>query len=364
MGYQPIKTQQLTISQLTINNKEKLFKYNKLRSNTLLLIVSLLIVNLINPAFAQTTFDPMSIGVGARALGMGKAYVAVGEEGDTIFTNPAGLGEIDSFQFTSMSGKVLDDVTYTVLGGVYPFGERSAFGIGYAAASVSGIEIYNDLGEYQKKSTFGNSVLLACYGRKITEKLSLGINLKYFVQDGGEIDAGDGSGMNLDIGLLQKGLGWLSWGVVGQNILSSGKMRYNSGEEAELPMIIKAGTRLHILGEEFEAAMVSPVKLVAVADADISLRAAEPTTTHTGLELSLSPNLTLRAGMDQDPKPKGFQNNLTAGVSLRFAGLGFHYAYHPYGEILANATHYFSISFDERGWPFEGPPDIFLGSRD
>ena len=313
-------------------------------------------------AYAQTTFDPLSIGVGARALGMGKAYVAVAEEGDTIFTNPAGLGEIDSFQFTSMSGKVLEDVNYIVLGGAYPLGKKSAIGIGYAAATVSGIEIRDTSGAYLKKSSFGNSVFLASYGRKLSEKLSLGINLKYFLQDGGEINDGDGSGLNLDLGLLQRGLGWFSWGLVGQNILSSGKMRYQNGEREDLPMTIKIGTRMHLLGEEFEAARVSPIKLVALADADLSLRTSRPTTIHTGIELSLSKHLTLRAGIDQDPKPGGLQNNFTSGVSLRFAGLGFHYAYHPYTETSENLSHYFSISFDERGWPFEGPPDIFLGS--
>ena len=58
----------------------------------------LFILTLITSASAQTTFDPLSIAVGARALGMGKAYVAVAEDGDTIFTNPAGLGEIDTFK--------------------------------------------------------------------------------------------------------------------------------------------------------------------------------------------------------------------------------------------------------------------------
>ena len=85
-------------------------------------------------ASAQTTFDPLSIGVGARALGMGKAYVAVAEDSDTIFTNPAGLGEIDNFQFTSMSGKIMEEVNYTLFGGVYPIGNKQAIGIGYVAA--------------------------------------------------------------------------------------------------------------------------------------------------------------------------------------------------------------------------------------
>jgi hypothetical protein len=353
---------QLTISQLTINNSVSL-RDIIIIIPSLLLIVSLLIVNLAAPASAQTTFDPLSIGVGARALGMGKACAAVAEEGDTIFTNPAGLGEIDSFKFMSMSGSILEDVNYTVLGGVYPLGLRSAFGIGYAAATVSGIELRDSYGTLQTRSDFSNSVFLASYGRKLTEKLSLGVNFKYYSQDGSENDSGDGTGMNLDVGLLQKGLGWISLGVVGQNVLSSGKIQYKNGEKEDLPRIIKIGTRMYVMGEGFEAARVSDIELVANVDADVSLRGGIPTTLHAGIELSPDQSLTLRAGIDQDPKAGGIESNSTYGVSIKFAGIGFHYAYHAYTEFSRNATSFFSLSFDERGWPFEGIPDIFLGSR-
>ena len=45
--------------------------------------------------------DPMYIGVGARPLGMGKAYVAVAQDGETLFLNPAGLGRLNA-SLTSM----------------------------------------------------------------------------------------------------------------------------------------------------------------------------------------------------------------------------------------------------------------------
>lgn len=317
-----------------------------------------------NAAVAQTTFDPLSIGVGARALGMGRAYVAVAENTDTIFTNPAGLGEIDSFEFVSMSGSLFQDVNYTVLGSVYPLGAKSAFGLGYVNASLSGIEIRDNTGTLQQTTSFGNSVIIASYGRKLSEKLSLGLNFKYYSQDGNRVTNANGSGMNFDIGLLQKGLGWLSLGVVAQNVLSSGKIHYKNGTEDDLPLNIKVGTRMFLMGEKYETAFISPIELTAVIDADLDLQAAESTTLHFGLEFAPSPYLTLRTGIDQDPVPGGIVSNTTYGLSLKYAGLGFHYAYHPYGEIPANATSYFSISFDERGWPFEGLPETFLGLKD
>ena len=330
--------------------------------NTLLLIVSLLIVNCATPAFAQTTLDPMSIGVGARALGMGKAYVAVAEDGDSMFTNPAGLGEIDSFQFTSMSGQVLEDVNYSVLGTVFPLGEKSAIGIGYATANVSQIELRDTAGTLQNYSNYGNGVFFASYGKKLTEKLSMGFNLKYFSQRGSNAET-NGTGINLDIGLLQKDIGWVSLGAVGQNVLRSSMITYDNGNQENLPSIIKVGTRMYLLGQKFDAARLSPIELFAVADIDLSMQTLRSSTSHIGFELSPFPILALRAGMDQAAVPGGIQNNYTSGVSLKLAGFGFHYAYHPYTEYADNVSHYFSISFNERNWPEEELPDIFLSSQ-
>ena len=260
---------------------------------------------------------------------MGGAYAAVAADGDTIFNNPAGLGEIDHFKLTSMSGNLLEDVNYVVLGGVYPLGNRSAVGVGYAGAFVSGIELRDANGLLSRKAGYGSSALLLGFGKKLTEKTSLGINLKYYAADGTEIDAGDEQSWNVDIGLLQKGLAPLSLALVAQNF-----------------SVIKAGAVL---------AVVSPAELNLAFDARLNLRGTKTLTAHGGVEFSPHPSLTLRAGRDE--------NNLTAGLSLKLAGAAFHYAYHPDGGPAGSVGHYFSINLDERGWPPEGQPDTFLGSR-
>ncbi|MFH1541580.1 MAG: PorV/PorQ family protein [bacterium] len=317
----------------------------------------IIFVLLISPVFAGTTFDPLSLSVGVRALGMGNAYVAVADKGDTIFTNPAGLGEVDSFHFTSMAGRVLEDVNYTVLGVNYPMGGKSAIGIGFASATITDIVRRNLAGEYQNKAQFNNSVFLVSMGRKFSDQFSLGMNIKYFAQDGTEDDRGDGTGANIDIGVLQKGTHWLSFGLVGQNIASSSKFSTGSIKD-DLPMSLKIGGKAHLLGQEFEAARLSPYRVIVAADANISLQSTDITTAHTGIELGFPHYLTVRLGVDQDQRKR----YLTSGISLKIAGVGFHYAYHPYGETGISATHFFSLSFDERGFDPEEEPETFLGS--
>jgi len=306
--------------------------------------------------FAQTAFDPLTVGIGARALGMGGAYVAVAEDGEAIFNNPAGLGEIDTLKLTSTAGSVLEDVKYTILGGVYPLGERSALGFGYAGAFVSGIEIYDHYGRLESRENFGNSALLLSYGRKLSERTSLGASIKYYLADGTGIDAGDGKGWNADLGLLQHGSDWLDLGLVFQNFLSSSKMRYSNDTTEDLGTKIKTGAKVYLLGSGFKTAFVAPVELNLALDAHFDLQKAKALSTHCGFEFTPNPFFVLRAGYDQ--------NDLTAGLSLKLAGIGFHYAYHPYGEFPENAAHYFSITLEERGWPPEEPSDAYLACKE
>ena len=280
-------------------------------------------------------FDPLTIGIGARSLGIGGANTAMVFDADTVFANPAGLGEIDNIKLTSMAGTLMEDVNYTVLGGVYPLGRQGAVGFGYAGAFVSGIELRDSIGNPTSRATFGDGVLLGSFGKKLNEDWSVGLGFKYYVSKGTGTTAGDRNRTNLDIGVLQHGLEWLSLGAVGQNLLSS-----------DLPKQFKAGAKMELF---------YPLGLNLAYDACFSLDAVKTLTQHYGLELSPNDQLTVRCGSDA--------GNLTAGLSFRYAGLGFHYAYHAFNGYDGNYANFFSLSYDEKGWPPETPSDAYLANR-
>jgi hypothetical protein len=317
------------------------------------LIVGLLSIFSYSPAQAQTTFDPLTIGIGARALGMGGAYTAIAEDADAIFNNPAGLGEIDSMKFTSMAGTVLEEINYTVLGGIYPLGNRLATGLGYVGAYTSGIELRNNTGALLRRANFGSHLLLASCGKKFSDKFSLGINFKYFYNIGSEIDSGNGQGWNLDVGILQKGWDWLRFGLVGQNLLNSGKIIYQSGAAEQPATKIKAGANLYLMGSGFGAAKFAAQEINLSLETCLNLRQSKTLDLNYGLEYSPHSLLTIRTGFDQ--------GLLTAGLTFKMAGLSFSYAYHTFSGFSGNTTNFFSISVDERGWPSEHPPDVFFG---
>jgi hypothetical protein len=288
---------------------------------------------------------------------MGGAFAAVADDGNALFNNPAALGEIDKVELTSLSATILDDVHCTVLGGILPFGDRFSVGLGYVGASVTGIELRNNYGGLLSRGDYSNNAVVLAVGRKFSDRSSLGLNLKYYFSDGTEATGGSGRGWNLDLGILQSSWSWLKLGLVGRNLLgSNSRINYFNGASESLPITVKTGLKAYLLGSGYDSAFVSSLEVNLVADADLFPQGSQPTALHAGIEVSPVRALAVRAGLDG--------NNPTAGISFRIAGLGFHYAYHPYGDFSGNSVNYFSLTYDEAGFPAEPEvPDTYLASR-
>jgi len=62
-----------------------------------------------DPVGTAALFD---VGMGARALGMGGAFVAVADDANAIYYNPAGLALIDGHDVTSMYSTLLGAGNY------------------------------------------------------------------------------------------------------------------------------------------------------------------------------------------------------------------------------------------------------------
>ena len=297
-----------------------------------------------------TTSDPMTIGVGARPLGMGKAYVAVAEDGDAIFMNPAGLARSLNPKLTSMYASLMGDINYVVIGGVYPYGAKSAIGAGYIGSSLDGIPLTNSSGASIGTGRWGNNVMFLSYGTYLSElglnlgqDVLLGANLKYFSTSGsggasGEAN-GTGTGYDLDFGALYPVNPYIMVGADLQNALpaSMGKITYASGASDALQHTLKLGAKINLIGDENAAISSNDIrKLYGAIDYDYNFK-SQPDVLHLGAEFWPTSNLALRAGLDgSDP---------TAGLGIRISGLEFNYAYHPYAGVNENTTHYFSIGY-------------------
>lgn len=181
---------------------------------------------LTSPTHAQTSHyagDPLLLGAGARALGMGSAYVALSFDATAVYWNPAGLApEVYSrtdFDKNSLPPKreihvqhaeqFGGSVNHDILALRLPI-RKGGIGLGIVRAGVDGIALTGledpdrPIGPDNRpviidKIGTADYVFRIAYGRHITNKFRLGAGIKMIRRD---LSVGIGSGFGLDIGLL------------------------------------------------------------------------------------------------------------------------------------------------------------------
>ncbi|MBU0687425.1 MAG: PorV/PorQ family protein [Candidatus Margulisbacteria bacterium] len=342
----------------------------KLVSKVILTLIVL--VAMAGSAVADSAIaDPLSIAVGARPLGMGKAYVGIAEDAETLFINPAGLGTIKSAKLTSMYTSLMGDVNYMMVGGIYPL-EDGAVGLGLATAGVADIPLYDNTGASLGSGTWSESVFLASYGTDMSkfggnEDIKIGASLKYYSSGGtgtSTVAAGAGSGFDIDLGVLYQAKPWLTVGAALQNVFPGGAVARKTGQSDLIESVYKVGAKVNVMGNASESLNPSDNKLILSADLDLNGQSGLGTGTHIGAEFWPVDALALRCGMDSDPSAAGVNSNITAGLGVRYGGMEFNYAYHPYSSIAEDTTHFFSIGYVGEEIAVVAPPNVTILSPD
>lgn len=315
---------------------------------------------------ANAMVDLGEIGVGARPLGMGKACISGVTDATSIFTNPAGLAMNDDFNLISMSGTILSDINYIMIGAT-DYSPLGKFGFGYLNASVGGIPITTITGSGSTAAVtqtgvtdYSSSILFFSYGSKLSRflpekfnNIAFGLNVKYFLQGfsggGTAMQNAVGSGMDADLGFIWQYNERLKLGLLFNNFVplsSGGKFIWQKNNETEgIPMATRIGGE-YIFSEQWRTQV----------DYEQGRGDGRPSVFHGGVEYSPTRTFYLRTGIDQRAKATttgtGVDSNPTFGVGLKYFGYTFDYAYQRVGELSENTSHFFSIGYvgdeDER----------------
>ncbi|MDE0301029.1 MAG: PorV/PorQ family protein [Candidatus Poribacteria bacterium] len=197
------------------------------------------VLNIATADDGSHTAEFLSHGVGARALGMGGAFVSIADDATAAYWNPAGLASVEKHAFSimysdsfgAMDGGILNKgiVEYNFVNYVHQFGGIGSVGISWIRLGVDDIPFTtftdtngngldddfleldgvpgkseND-GQYFEPPTvtgyFSNTdnALLISYARKVSAKLFIGANYKLLKQS---IFENVGTGNGLDIGAI------------------------------------------------------------------------------------------------------------------------------------------------------------------
>lgn len=300
------------------------------------------LLHLAAPVSAKSALDLSISGVGARPLGMGRAFTAVADDANAVFLNPAGLGGQKDWEVSSMSTKLMGVVDYKMAGVVYPT-KYGTIGVGYTSVNTAGGYLTSDKASISSVNvqaiSYGSDSLVLSYGQDFGDllklansslgKISIGASLKA-VSNRFEGADGSGSGTGLSAGILLKPNPYLTYGLNFNN--ATGSITWKSGTKEEMPLTTSVGGAFNF------------GKGVATLDMEI---AKADNYLHGGVEYQPFNNMvTLRAGLDQAPSSQSEKVlNLAGGVGIKMSGIGFDYAYRQDSTLADNATHYFSISF-------------------
>jgi opacity protein-like surface antigen len=123
----------------------------------------------------------LNIDVGARAIGMGSAFVAVADDATAMFWNPAGIARLERTQALFCHTRWIADVSFDYAAISLPVGNLGTVGLNATFLTMDEMEkttVFepNGTGEMFDAGSYAFGL---AYGRMLTDRFSIGFNVKY-----------------------------------------------------------------------------------------------------------------------------------------------------------------------------------------
>ena len=288
---------------------------------------------------AQVNAAPfLSIGGGARSIGLGGAFTAIADDATSTLWNPAGLVSVDDIAFTVSTARLTFDRKYNVLAAAKALGETGAIGISVVNTGVDDIPRYSDADELQGQFNYNSNAFLVAYGHAL-EKMSFGASIGLLTDSFG-LDELDG---NSKTGFAGIGLGFLGHTMYSGEMptVSYGVSLRNLGGSiagSSLPAVLELGVAFRLLK-----------KNIATFSFDLENEFVdiEESTTRVrlGVEYLIARTFAIRGGAIATRDRRSF----FAGFGVNVSGLQLDYAFKPSDSTVHrlddDETHYMSLSY-------------------
>lgn len=287
---------------------------------------------------AQTGFQFLSVVSDARASGMAEAMTSLQTGSSALFFNPAGMAGMNGMMDISASNnKWIADIEHYAFSAAVKVkkGQWGVFGV--SVQSVSYGKIFGTFYEESERGyvdwqIYEPSALAAGlgYAKEITEKFAVGGQIRIVNQDLGEsvIPNSDTSAVKneltplaYDFGTIYKtGFKSLVFGMSVRNF--SKEIKYVE-ESFQLPLVFNLGVSMNVM-DFFENYADHHALNLSI---DACHYRSHPEQIKLGLEYTAMDILTLRGGYISNND----ENSVTFGMGVSYMGLGFDYAYTPFG---------------------------------
>ena len=291
------------------------------------------------------------IGVGARPLGMGGAFVALADDGNAASYNAAGLGYINAAHLSLTTAQRFKGlINYNHIGGILPL--RS---VGSVGASIG---ILSEDSEVYKEQTIAIS-----YGKTFSRRFAVGLNLKslsaHFDENNESVRAHlennrqffahtSAADFSLDLGVMANPVEGLTLGVSAENLLPA-DVSFSEMGEAPVPQNIRIGLayRLATIAGTTKQEVLREVLKSGLGLFEIAFR-NRARQIHAGAELWLNSVIGIRAGYSQRSgvnRATGIALGGSAKLPITTLRLQLDYAFQIVtGALADNTTQRFSLN--------------------
>ena len=268
----------------------------------------------------------LKIGVGARAVGMGSAHVAVASDATSLYWNPAGLALVEGLNLHLSHNEWLQDMRYEFLAAAKKWG-RHGMGVSFSGLYMDPLDRYDLDGRFLGHFGFYDIAVTGGWGMNVKPGVYVGLSGKMLVE---QIDDMTSNGFAVDLGTrYETPVQNLS---VGAAILNLGpKMKFDV-EEFNIPRIVSLGAAYTLPVESWSGDLLMAADLVSYRGEDIKA--------HVGAEYNFKNLATVALGYKFGYDVEGF----SAGAGVSRSSLSFGYAYSAIGSELGDA-HRVSLSY-------------------
>lgn len=294
----------------------------------------------------------INVDVGARAIGMGGAFVSMADDATAMFWNPAGIANFTHPQAIFTHMRWIADITFNVAGFALPLPRFGTIGIQATSLSTDKMErttVYSPTGTGEMFNV-GSYAFGLSYAASLTDRFSIGGTVKYIQEN---IYHSSARGVAFDVGTLfttrlnglKIGMSISNYGtkmqMSGQDMLvqvdvdksvngnNSNINAYLATEKYDLPLMFRVGVSLDVL------------KGAGKSNLNLSVDALHPNddleSLNVGAEYVYDHLFALRGGYHSlflDDSETGL--TLGTGIMLNLRGdfmLNIDYAYMDFGEL-------------------------------
>ena len=269
----------------------------------------ILVLSAVAMADGIGAFSAFKNGVGARALAMGGAFVAVANDATAACWNPAGLAMLNDTRLTGMSTDLYGlGITHQYVGAVTTFANLGV-GLGWERAAINGQSVSGD-GTMGSTFEWVEQAIVGSLATNVMDVAEAGANVKYYMADSGLGDTA--SGFGFDLGVLVS-LGDMF--VIGVNAkdLAGSTLAWDGGAKDVVSGLYSAGLAMKLADD----------KLVLATDVDFDNSGLGDT--HVGVEFQVINELALRGGVVLTNNFQDYYFSVGAGINV--AGLYVDAAY-------------------------------------